>query len=107
MFDSEWEQGSLFGWEETIQRMRGQSYDEKQQNPLHCIACNKTYSNENVFQHHKKGRQHIKAVNEMSKRGQNIDDNNTVKSEFSENEILKLKSIAHLETWVMRMRDYL
>ena len=30
-----------------------------------------------------------------------------MKSEFSENEIAKLKSIAHLETWVMRMHDNL
>jgi len=29
MFVSEWEQGSLFGWEETIQRMNGQSVEEK------------------------------------------------------------------------------
>jgi Zinc-finger double-stranded RNA-binding len=66
MFAAEWEQGSLFGWEETIQRMRsgGGSND-----PLHCVACAKTYTNENVFMHHRKGRPHIKAVNEMSKRG--------------------------------------
>jgi len=48
--------------------MRGVSVAEKQQNPLHCIACNKTYANDNVFQHHKKGRQHIKAINELSKK---------------------------------------
>ena len=69
MFNSEWEQGSLFCWEEIIQRMRGTNSGEKGQNPLHCIACNKTYANENVFMHHKKGRPHIKAVNEMSKKG--------------------------------------
>lgn len=71
MFESEWDQCSLFGWEETIIRMRGLTLDEKQANPLHCVACNKTYANENVFQHHKKGRQHIKAVNEMSKKQTN------------------------------------
>jgi hypothetical protein len=49
--------------------MRGTTLQEKQSNPLHCIACNKTYANENVFLHHKKGRPHIKAVNELSKKG--------------------------------------
>lgn len=69
MFESEWEQGSLFGWEETILKIRGAPHLDSDTNPLHCIACNKTYSNENVFQHHKKGRPHIKAVNELSKKG--------------------------------------
>ena len=68
MFESEWDQGSLFGWEETINRIRGVVDGDKSANPLHCIACNKTYSNENVFLHHKKGKPHIKAVNEMSKK---------------------------------------
>jgi splicing factor 3A subunit 3 len=49
MFESEWDQGSLFGWEDTIQRIRGISLVDKDSNPLHCIACNKTFANENVF----------------------------------------------------------
>jgi hypothetical protein len=39
----------LFGWEEIIQRMRGHSSEDKNVNPLHCVACNKTFANENVF----------------------------------------------------------
>ncbi len=69
MFESEWDQGSLYGWEETIIKIRGGSVQENQVNPLHCIACNKSYANENVFMHHKKGKPHIRAVNELSKKG--------------------------------------
>jgi phage FluMu protein Com len=57
-------------------------------NPLHCKACNKTYANENVFMHHKKGRPHIKAVNELSKKGNTLADGDVqMKPEFSETEI--------------------
>lgn len=56
--------------------MRGTlSSEEKSQNPLHCVACNKTYANDNIFLHHKKGRQHIKAVNEMSKQEDSLNSN--------------------------------
>ena len=47
------------------------------------MACNKTFANENVFQHHKKGKQHIKAVNEMSRNGETLKKEEN-KSEFSE-----------------------
>lgn len=66
-FESEWEQSSLYGWEETIQRMQGAG-NQSTQSTLHCVACNKTYANENVFMHHKKGRPHIKAISEMKKK---------------------------------------
>ena len=73
MFESEWEMGSLFGWEDIIVRISGGNglndgtNLDGTINPLHCKACNRTYANENVFMHHKKGRPHIKAVNELSK----------------------------------------
>jgi phage FluMu protein Com len=89
MFESEWDQGSLFGWEETISKISGTIQESNQANPLHCIACNKTYSNDNVFMHHKKGKPHIKAVNELSKKGvANLEKTAQVseegKSQFSE-----------------------
>ena len=84
--------------------MNGQTQEEKQLNPLFCVACNKTYASENVFLHHKKGKFHIKAVNSMSK-------NETMKSatgsEFTEHEIAKFKRVAHLETWILRLKDLL
>lgn len=113
MFDSEWEQGSLYGWEEIIQRMNGVGAKNEvngqiQSNPLHCIACNKTYANENVFMHHKKGRPHIKAVNELSKKAQtnmiNTSEDVQMKSEFNESEIVRLRNVAFLETWIMRLK---
>lgn len=74
MFDSEWEQRSLFGWESAITRINGETvnHDEEGENDetashFHCVACNKTFMNESVFHHHKKGKRHIKSVNQLSK----------------------------------------
>jgi hypothetical protein len=74
MFDSEWEQRSLFGWEGAIARINGDSAhvedegnDDETASQFHCVACNKTFMNESVFHHHKKGKRHIKAVNQLSK----------------------------------------
>jgi splicing factor 3A subunit 3 len=107
MFESEWEMGSLFGWEEVILRLRGQSDNagpltaDGTTNPLHCKACNKTFANENVFMHHKKGRPHIKAVSDMSK--------NVVRprSEFSDQEVERLRTVALLETWILKLKQEL
>lgn len=60
--------------------------------------------------HHKKGKIHIKAVNEMSKKPQEnslIEAKQELKSEFTESDIKKLRTVAHLETWIMRMKDLL
>lgn len=108
MFESEWEQGSLFGWEETILKIRGAPHQDNDTNSLHCIACNKTYSNENVFQHHKKGRPHIKAVNELSKKGgvEEIEEQKVPqRSEFTETEMARLKNVACLETWILKLKN--
>ena len=75
MFESEWEQKSLFGWENAINRIYGETFtvgdqkEDENQNPnmFHCMACNKTFMNESVFHHHKKGKRHIKAINALSK----------------------------------------
>ena len=91
--------------------MRGNTNEEKDINPLHCVACNKTFANDNVFQHHKKGKVHIRAVNELSKKGglqQTANgESDEGKSEFTLIEIEKLTKIARLETWVMRLKDLL
>jgi len=33
----------------------------------------KTFDNDNVFHHHKKGKRHIKSINKMSKPGEALD----------------------------------
>jgi hypothetical protein len=63
--------------------------------------------------HHKKGRPHIKAVNELSKKGGPIalkatgteNDSEMQQSEFSEVEIARFKHVAHLETWILRLKS--
>jgi len=47
--------------------------------------------------HHRKGKKHIRAVNEMAKNKQK---QGGAQSEFSESQIVKLKTIAYLETWL-------
>ena len=81
MFEAEWEQRSLFGWESAIAKLYGEAVamhqeeankpevegeeaenrQEKRQTSLYCELCRKSFMNENVFEHHKKGKRHLKA----------------------------------------------
>ena len=77
MFNSEWEQRSLFGWESAIEKLYGDkipqrqepnqpdskvqiSEEQGQEKSLYCELCRKSFMNENVFEHHKKGKRHLK-----------------------------------------------
>jgi len=75
MFDGEWEQRSLFGWETSISKIYGETAqvaeeqtgkenDEavKQTAEQYCAACRKSFSNQNVYDGHLKGKRHIKAA---------------------------------------------
>ena len=72
MFEGEWEQRSLFGWEAAIAKLNGESPEqatEAAENKkkadgveLNCQACRKTFSNQNVYDFHLKGKRHIKAA---------------------------------------------
>ncbi len=53
--------------------------------------------------HHKKGRPHIKAVNEMSKGG--VEQRAAAKSEYTEVEIVRLRNVAKLETWLLKLKN--
>ena len=59
--------------------------------------------------HHKKGKPHIKAVNDLSKKGQllvsdapaTLEDG---KSQFTDVEISRLRNVAYLETWILKLK---
>ena len=60
--------------------------------------------------HHKKGKPHIKAVNELSKKGvSNLGATNDVpeegKSQFSEVEMTRLRNVAYMETWLLKLKS--
>ena len=67
---------------------------------LYCAACKKTFDNENVFHHHKKGKKHIKAISKMTKEPQKEEED----TEFSNIQLDKLKKTALMETWILRLR---
>ncbi len=62
--------------------------------------------------HHKKGKPHIKAVNDLSKKGQllvsdapaTLEDG---KSQFTDVEITRLRNVAYLETWILKLKTHL
>ena len=71
MFEMEWEQRSLFGWESAIAKLHGEKLPvtapgEEGQNSgkenHYCQACRKTFSNPTVYDCHLKGKRHIKAA---------------------------------------------
>jgi hypothetical protein len=76
---------------------------------LFCPACKKTFDNENVFHHHKKGKKHIKSINKLNK--QKISGDLTLfeekPSEFSQIQIDRLKKTALMETWILRLKNLL
>ena len=81
MFEGEWDQRSLFGWESSIAKIYGEhpqadqsqqaivdDAEETQPKPIinsgqqhYCDACRKGFSNPTVFEFHLKGKRHIKA----------------------------------------------
>ena len=75
MFDGEWEQRSLFGWENAIAKIYGEDNAPSESNVKphneqvteqaesnYCQACRKSFTNKNVYDFHLKGKRHIKAA---------------------------------------------
>lgn len=70
--------------------------------------------NEAVFHHHKKGKRHIKAINQLSKHttAPSLDQSNLAtdlpkKGQYSESQIIKLRTVAFNETLILRLRSLL
>jgi len=69
MFDGEWDQRSLYGWEVAIAKIYGEepahngeiNDEARARNDFYCKACKKKFSNQNVFDFHLKGKRHTKA----------------------------------------------
>ena len=103
MFEAEWDQRSLFGWETFISRIVGEAMpDSVTKNQLHCGFCNKTFLNESVFHFHKKGKRHIKAVN--TSQTKKVVETEKRSSEFTTGQIQKLMQVARSETWILRLK---
>ncbi|KAJ8330744.1 Pre-mRNA-splicing factor sap61 [Batrachochytrium dendrobatidis] len=67
-FDSMWKNGEISGWSlanETDQVKENSA----QLSSLHCLACDKMFSKQSVFEGHKKGKRHIKAAAELAAKG--------------------------------------
>lgn len=116
----------MFGWETAISRIYGESKvakadesggdgNEETASQFHCVACNKTFMNEAVFHHHKKGKRHIKAINALSKQitAPSIEQSNLAadfsakKGQYSESQIVKLRQVAFNETLILRLLSLL
>jgi len=63
-FEEEWNQGSLYGWEDALKKIRGQTDDanELAKESLFCQTCNKSFSSAGVYESHIKGKKHLKAA---------------------------------------------
>ena len=82
MFEGEWDQRSLFGWESSIAKIYGEEQSQamatsgqeeqeaqasgdvkqdKSDQSNYCEACRKGFSNPTVYEFHLKGKRHIKA----------------------------------------------
>jgi len=90
-FEEAWNEGTLEGWEKLVQRATVTESD-----PLFCAACQKKFANENIFNHHKKGKKHIKAINNLANTHGNIT-TEALPKDIDSTEKNKLKRIAYLE----------
>lgn len=55
-FEALWQEGTVPLWE------RGESVETS----LYCVACDKIFTKESVFEGHKTGKKHLKAVQALS-----------------------------------------
>jgi splicing factor 3A subunit 3 len=111
-FQTEWNEGSLSGWENTIKRLKDGVFSQESQevtkvDPLFCIPCKKRFTNERVFEHHKTGKTHIKNLEKINSEPLDI---NTMKEkieyyDFREEE--ECRELAYLEYQILRYRDLL
>lgn len=67
MFETEWEQRSLFGWETSIAKIHGEQppaceSKAEEKEGQYCQACRKLFSNPKVYECHLLGKRHIKAA---------------------------------------------
>lgn len=65
-YESEWKQGSLFGWESILKEIRNPEVALEENNKYFCVPCNKRLQNEECFETHVKGKKHIKMVNRVA-----------------------------------------
>lgn len=80
-FKQQWQDRTLHGWETIINRVEN-TQKSLSEDPLFCAACNRTFSNEAVFKHHKKGKKHIRAINKDPEDG--AEGGEEVKGEFTD-----------------------
>lgn len=78
-FEQSWREAKMPGWEIYLKQLRNLQEDsnikldqlekndylnnnsnDNESNPLFCVACQKLFTNPSVFEHHKKGKIHIK-----------------------------------------------
>jgi len=90
-FNTSWEEGTLEGWEKLVQKATVTEAD-----PLFCVACQKKFVNENVFNHHKTGKKHIKSVDALYKKHGDLSKVSLPK-EIDPAEKERLKKIAYTE----------
>lgn len=114
-FEKEWKEGSLEGWEDVIKNVKNTFFesdgkDKDHLDPLFCLACQRKFANESVFEHHKTGKSHLKKVDNLNKNSQ-VDFANLNISEqlnkYDSREEEICKEIAYVEYQILRYKDLL
>ena len=72
-FEREWKDGSLPAWEKFLKNIRGDQGTDQLNSKLYCIPCKKLFTNEQVMDSHKKGKNHIKKVNQIANTMNNLE----------------------------------
>jgi splicing factor 3A subunit 3 len=76
---------------------------------LYCVACDKLFANESVYEAHKKGKKHLKATEALAKKGSDplkFDVMARLK-EIHEEEWLKMKPISKVEFMIKKYTSHL
>jgi len=110
-FEHSWREGKIEGWENYVKQLRNLqeetnikinglvaenkentnenlnicSKENEDSNPLFCVACQKLFTNPSVFEHHKKGKNHIKNAEKIKVEFSHSNSNNSNKDKNSNN----------------------
>jgi splicing factor 3A subunit 3 len=101
-FFASWDDGTVPGYQQILNKIR----ENEDKSSLYCLACQKLFTNEYVYEHHKQGKNHIKNVAKNSDKIE-INNLNLSLNEISTKEEEDLRELAYFEFQIVRFKSLL
>ncbi|OZJ06928.1 hypothetical protein BZG36_00173 [Bifiguratus adelaidae] len=103
-FDQQWSEGKVPGWEKKL----GEDDVDMNGEAMFCLACEKQFSNQAVFENHLKGKKHVKAQAALaSKQGADVGSVVEKREKARMEKEEKEKQVAWFETLISKYAEVL